>query len=234
MGVGKVSTLYDVMVGQIFIKTLEVYGRSLPRPSLFTANRFYFHQLFWLLMLAITIINEWVTEPSMPARCCLIIALLVAFLFLLLRLQPFNEHMYWKLPIRAALVVCTILSELSMLSTYVKERCQEKHRDNCGAESNLALVRMAHAVTHILTQLFTCCITVLLPHALTLVHPFANTLMYTCSHAYVLAHAHINVHACKACTCTGHGVGVHDQLPIAARALATLVLLVWLHAPTEL
>ena len=96
-------------------------------------------------MLVVTIINEWVAEPSMPARCCMVIALLVGFLFLLLRLQPFNEHMYWKLPIRAALVVCTILSEFSMLSTYAKERCQEKHGDDCGAAKNLALVARACA-----------------------------------------------------------------------------------------
>ena len=57
---------------------------------------------------------------------------------------------------------------------------------------------------------------------------YAHTRTRALMHAHARTHASMNVHAC-----TGDGVDIHDQLPVAARALATLVLLVWLHTATE-
>ena len=37
--------------------------------------------------------------------------------------QPFNELKYWKLPMRVALVLCTIFKEMLDLATYLMHVC---------------------------------------------------------------------------------------------------------------
>jgi hypothetical protein len=117
----------------------------------YTPDKFFFHQLTWLLVLAMTILNEWLDAGVL--RSVLIICLLIAFGATLLRLQPFRKEMYWKLPIRAALVLCTILSQLLDVSTLTLQAC-EAGDAHCMKSGNVAQV---------LVWMFTlCCLSLLI------------------------------------------------------------------------
>ena len=77
----------------------------------FEPDKFYVVQLTWLLVLAMTVLN--VCLDNARVRCPCLMVLLAVFAVVLLRLRPFKRSKAWKLPMCIAVVICTILQQVS-------------------------------------------------------------------------------------------------------------------------
>ena len=93
-------------------------------------DRFWFRHVTWMLVLLMVITLEWM-EPG-PARSSIIIVMLLGFSVALIKLAPFPKadlmqglNHRWKLPVRLALVNCSIVSELLDAVVYRAEQSGE-------------------------------------------------------------------------------------------------------------
>ena len=80
----------------------------------YTAERFWFRHVTFGLVFAMLLANEF-CEPT-PARSAGVALMLLLFSALMWKAKPFAVDHEWKMPVRQALVFCTLMSEIMDLS----------------------------------------------------------------------------------------------------------------------